>query len=210
MKRKETTCIRRYTSLPQLIHLLRTKTLTLVDPANWDDKNDASLIENYKDVSQMSSVLALCFTESSETYHHWKIYAEGMSGVCVEFYKDAFIDAIKGRSGIRVGSVKYLRIDQLRSYLKTPRKWPFLKRIPYYGEEEFRVIYEERRKEPRKAYSLPFPIKAIRAVHLSPWLYPDLAERLKETINYLPNCSEISVLKTTLVRSKTWQAVLTI
>jgi len=57
---------RRYTNLAVAIHMLRTKSITLLDPATWDDKNDAYDMAEYKRLKQAATVLALCFTESGE------------------------------------------------------------------------------------------------------------------------------------------------
>ncbi len=41
--------LRRYTDLPALIHLLRTASITFLDPSSWDDKNDAYFMNLYKE-----------------------------------------------------------------------------------------------------------------------------------------------------------------
>lgn len=61
---------KRYTDLPSLIQILMNRELTLLDPSSWDDKNDSYFISTYKEKKQLQSVLALCFTKKSETYHH--------------------------------------------------------------------------------------------------------------------------------------------
>ena len=43
-----TSRFRRYTSLSILLDILKKKRLTLLDPQNWDDKNDAFYMELYK------------------------------------------------------------------------------------------------------------------------------------------------------------------
>jgi len=81
--------LRRYTQLAPLIHLLHQKRLTLLSPTKWDDKNDAYYLEVYRRRQNLGSVLALCFAESRETYHHWHVFAGDSSGVCLEFDRDA-------------------------------------------------------------------------------------------------------------------------
>ena len=41
------TFLRRYTELPFVVDFLQTKTLTLLRPISWDDKNDAYYINQY-------------------------------------------------------------------------------------------------------------------------------------------------------------------
>ena len=80
---------RRYTELPFLIDYLMTKELVLLDPRSWDDRNDSYYIEQYAARKSLQGFAALCLTESPETYHHWKIFSSGSSGVCIEFFKDS-------------------------------------------------------------------------------------------------------------------------
>lgn len=61
---------RRYTTLPFLLDILHEKRLPLLDPASWEDKNDSYYLELYKSGKRLKSVLAICFAEAQETYHH--------------------------------------------------------------------------------------------------------------------------------------------
>jgi len=42
------TTLRRYTDLPELLYMLRNKKITLLNPANWDDRNDSHYLHLYK------------------------------------------------------------------------------------------------------------------------------------------------------------------
>jgi hypothetical protein len=77
--------LRRYTNLPALIHLLTKRKITLLDPESWDDKNDSRFLTLYGKKNSLKTVLALCFAKSRETYHRWRVFADGPSGVCVRF-----------------------------------------------------------------------------------------------------------------------------
>jgi hypothetical protein len=57
---------RRYTNLAAAIHLLRKKTITLLSPATWDDRNDAFCMAEYQRILGFKTALALCFAESNE------------------------------------------------------------------------------------------------------------------------------------------------
>jgi hypothetical protein len=209
MNPTETAFLRRYTSLPQLLQILQTGTLTLLDPKYWDDKNDATLIEKYCKKQKLKKVLALCFAESSETYHHWKVYAEGIAGVCIEFNKARLLKAVRAqKKGLRSGSVKYVKVDKLASYQAKVSDWPFIKRRPYEGEKEFRIIYEENSDDARSSFALPIPIDTINRVYLSPWIYRDVSNAVRKTIQSLPNCANLDVYKTSLVDNKRWKDAL--
>jgi hypothetical protein len=70
--------------------------LGLIYDLAWDDENDAHYIAKYKRLKHAVAVLALCFTESDETYHHWKVFSHGKDGVCIEFDKPRLLRIWKG------------------------------------------------------------------------------------------------------------------
>ena len=69
--------LRRYTDVPALIYFLRERKITLLDPQSWDDSNDSHYLTLYREKNRLRSVLALCFTQTSETYHHWRVFSGG-------------------------------------------------------------------------------------------------------------------------------------
>ena len=106
--------LRRYTDLPALIHLLRTESITFLDPSSWDDKNDAYFMKLYKDKKRLTTLLAICCSQGSETYHHWRVFSHGPSGVCISFKRQPLIDALKRvDKSIRCGQVQCLKIRDL-------------------------------------------------------------------------------------------------
>lgn len=105
----------RYTDLPSLIHTLKNRQVTLLDPVTWDDKNDSSFVTLYREKSELASVLALCFTRSSETYHHWKIFAPTSSGVRVEFDEQELRNSIQGVPDLQLKEVEYVKISDVRN-----------------------------------------------------------------------------------------------
>ena len=68
------TYLRRYTDLPALLHMLAAKQLTLLDPKTWDDQNDSFFMSQYKERKKLKTVLALCFSQTAKTYHHWRSF----------------------------------------------------------------------------------------------------------------------------------------
>src|SRR4051794_13800925 len=75
--------LRRYADIPALIYTLKMKCITLLDPQSWDDKNDSRYLTFCQEKNNFRTVLALCFAQSSETYHHWHVFAHGKGGVCI-------------------------------------------------------------------------------------------------------------------------------
>jgi hypothetical protein len=198
--------LRRYTSLPHLLHMLHHGRITLGDPTRWDDKNDSALIEAYRRKLGLKKVFALCFAECRETYHHWKIYADGASGVCIEFDKKAFLELLDERPFLKKKNVKYCRLDSISDYSNDVEMWPFLKRLPYEGEKEFRIIVDYNEKESISYYPLSFAIRSIEHIYLSPWLSRDIVKSIEKVIHRIPDCEELLVTRTGLVDNQNWKA----
>jgi len=138
--------LRRYTSLPVLLDMLTHKRITLLDPVSWEDRNDSFYIEKYRERKGLKTVLALCFTEKTETFHHWKVFAGESSGVCIRFIRNELLDCLQKKPGIQCGSVSYHFMRDLQDTPPSLTTLPFLKRKQYEDEAEFRIIYENRNK----------------------------------------------------------------
>jgi hypothetical protein len=196
--------LRRYTELPALIHLLKNEQITLLDPQTWDDRNDSYYLSLYKQRKGLKTVLALCFTTISETYHHWRVFAGGSAGVCIRFDRSSLREALRAEEGIRTGVVRYLTLRELKNLKPTVHQLPFLKRAAFGPEREYRAIFESRTKV-YPALDIALPLSAIRRVTLSPWLHPSLAKVVKETIKSIPGCKSIEVVRSTLIGNAEWK-----
>lgn len=64
--------LNRYTSLPVALDILSEKHITLLTPDLWEDRNDAYYLERYREKLGFSCVLAICFSQRGETFHHWR------------------------------------------------------------------------------------------------------------------------------------------
>ena len=88
------TYLRRYTDLPALLNMLSMRQITLLDPKTWDDRNDSFFMSLYKERKKLKTLLALCFAQTPETYHHWRVFSNGSAGVCVVFDRAALLDSV--------------------------------------------------------------------------------------------------------------------
>jgi hypothetical protein len=198
------TFIRRYTLLPTLMYMLNERKLTLLDPQSWDDKNDSYYLQLYKEKKALQSVLALCFSLSNETYHHWSVFAAGSAGVCIQFDKKALSAALIARAGVRTRKVKYLLLPEIRKSGLKIADLPFCKRYAYQHENEFRAIYESKIKS-RSALDISFPLSSIVRITLSPWLPSPLSGHVKETLWAIPGCAKLSIARSTLISNQEWK-----
>ena len=60
------TYLRRYTDLPALLRLLTDKQLTLLDPKDGDDRNDAFFMSLYKERKKLKMVLPSAFAVTGD------------------------------------------------------------------------------------------------------------------------------------------------
>jgi hypothetical protein len=196
--------LKRFTNLPALIYLLTNRSITLLDPKSWDDTNDSHYLSIYKDVKSLKTVLALCFTEASETYHHWRVFADSASGVCITFNRDKLLRDLRGKSGVRFGSVDYLTLTAMRKMKNIQDQLPFIKRHGFHDEREFRIIYEDKNNT-MTTRDVEIPLTRIERITLSPWLPKALDASVKDTIHAIPGCEKIKIARSTLVSNTEWK-----
>lgn len=200
--------LRRYTNLPATLHILRNRCLTLLSPAAWDDRNDAHYMAEYQQRTGAASVLALCFTEADETYHHWRVFSSGSDGICISFAKDRLEAALKDDACIKMRRMRYLEINAAASKGLATREIPFVKRLPYQDECEYRILYTS--PDPTgPARDVAVPLAAIDRISLSPWMPVPLADAVKQTIKAIPGCRDMKVYRSTLVDNGRWKKLAT-
>ncbi len=206
MNREPTKVLRRYTDFPALLYLLSSRKITLLDPSSWDDTNDSYYLLKYKEKKNFASVLALCLTQSEETYHHWRVFSSGPGGVCLRFDRAALLDAFSGISGALTGSVRYERVRDAKrqSVQLSVEDLPFIKRAGFAPEAEFRLIYTSS-SERLRYFDFPIPLECIMEIRLSPWLNKRLRRCMKDTIRRIEGCKDLVIHRSTLVGNTTWK-----
>jgi len=152
-------------------------------------------------------VLALCFTTHEEAFHHWKVFADGSSGVCIRFDPGAFLECLRKTPGIRVEPVKYQLIMQLEAGPPGVDGWPFLKRRAFRDEGELRVIYESH-TEDEETKQIAFDLAFIKRITLSPWLPGAVADSIRSVIKLIDGCGTLPVLRSTLIENSRWKAAI--
>ena len=194
--------LRRYTDLPSLIYLLSKRTLTLLDPSAWLDKNDSRYMQMYKEKGGLASVLALCFTQATETFHHWQVYAYGRAGVCIHFRRQDLLAAVKSHIRVRAGNVRYRRLADLRVTKLARGDLPFLKRLAFKDEREFRIVYGTDTQI--RNLDVPIPLDSIERVMLSPQMDSSLAPPAKHLLKSIDGCADLKIQHSTLLSNREW------
>ena len=195
--------LRRYTSLPVLLDLLANQRLTLVSPTLWEDKNDVFLLERYKEIYGFGFLGAVCLTQASETFHHWKVFGSGNSGVCIEFDTAELQRYILPHSAVKMGVVHYVKVNDIGdSNRYSVNSLPFYKRLGFSAEEEVRIICGL--TDDVDCFNLPIDPSCIKRVVASPFLPDPLLGSLQAAIQSIPDCRTLQVDKSRLIESKTW------
>ncbi|HAK59524.1 MAG TPA: hypothetical protein DCO77_03945 [Nitrospiraceae bacterium] len=198
--------LKRYTNVPALLYLLKNRAITLLDPSSWDDRNDSYFLSLYKEKLKLKTVLALCFTEVGETYHHWRVFADGSSGVCITFRRDVLVNAVKKHTEIKTGSVQYVTFARLNKMALRIKSLPFIKRYGFQDESEFRIIYSSK----QTIYStrdIPVSLDCIEKISLNPWMPKPFFDSLKETIQAVDGCKHIKIIRSNLIDSAKWKKI---
>jgi hypothetical protein len=200
---KDLSDLRRYTDLSRLFYLLAERKLTLLDPSGWDDRNDRYCLRRYREAKGLKSVLALCFVQSSERYHLWKVFGAGASGVRIKFKREALLRAVGKVPEVIHDKVKYLTLKQIEGSFSVDRL-PFLKRYGFLEEKEYRLVYGSDRKLSK--FDIDIPHGCIESVKLNPWLDADSFERVKDAIRNVDSCwKSLKVAHSSLIDNEKWR-----
>jgi len=192
----------RYTTLPVLLDMLKRKKLVLLNPATWEDKNDSEILLYYKERKGYHNLFALCFSYGDETIHHWKTFANGISGCCIEFDADKLIKVLKTQPGVRYGAVNYKKIKELRDATIDLDDIPFTKRWPYRCEEEFRIIWEG--NSTATCHEIPFDLKIVVKVTINQQMPEQVYETIRENLRDAFNHPEKRINRSTLYHNQVW------
>ena len=200
--------LRRYTNLAATIHLLRKKKITLLDPATWDDKVDVKVLAECGRLLGRR-VLALCFAQGAQKYHHWRVFAGGMDGVCIEFNKEWLLGNLDARyEGLWHDDVKYMTYAKVSGNRPDMFELPFVKRKAYKDEKEYRIVrmFDED-KEPFAVRDYDIDLNCIRCVVLSPWMPKELRLSVRAILKSIEGCGELSVVASFIRDSESWRTL---
>ena len=186
--------------------MLKRKRLVLLTPESWEDKNDTEILSVYKERKGVNKLFVLCFSEGDETIHHWKAFADGISGCCVEFNQQKLIRLIKRTaertSGIRYRMVKYKKISELKDGQINVEEIPFTKRWPYRCEAEFRIIWEGDTAE--DFYEIEFDLSIISKITISQRMPHHVYQTIKNHLRAVCNDPDQRINRSTLYENKRW------
>jgi hypothetical protein len=160
----------------------------------------------YKSKLKYNSVLAICFAETTgETYHHWKVFSSGLSGVCIEFEKDKLLEYFDNRF-FKKGTVEYLTIREFETTNINIHQLPFLKRSAFRDENEFRIIYKNK-NEKMTSRNVDIELDSISRIIFNPWIPQSVSDSVKMVINKIDSCKDIKIQRSSLIENEKWKEI---
>ena len=197
--------IRRYTSLAAVIDILRRKEMALLDPQNWDDRNDRYFMSLYKEQRGIKGLYGLCACMAGETYHHWRVFTGFADGACVELQRAPLENILSSRPEFRFGKVDYLLLKKVEKLTKRDvNRLPFIKRQGFRDEKEYRIIAESDEPQ-RSAYSIGIKLDWISRITINPWLPESISKSVIQNLKAIPDCGRLSIRKSRLIDSSRWK-----
>ncbi|WOR15207.1 hypothetical protein RYZ27_00810 [Hyphomonas sp. FCG-A18] len=206
MSAPKRTHIRRYTSMASALDIIQNKRITLLSPKTWDDRNDAFLMDQYKEKKGLKNLHAICFAEASETYHHWRVFTHSSDGICITFKKDVYLDMLEGDPNLESRTVDYLKIQDVKKNNIPIDSIPFTKRHAFKAEQEFRTIYKSRDESRSASKIIPIELSCISTVIINPWLPAPLYETVKSIFRQYTARTGIRIRQSNLIDNQLFKA----
>ena len=185
--------------------------MTLRDPRQWDDRNDSYYLEKYKEYKGLKTLLALCFAEASETFHHWRVFSNGANGVCIVFDKHHIVEAFKKKcekDGIAPihGCLEYVKIDKLKNNPPGADDLPFRKWFLYRDEKEYRIVCASKKSLPED-WGFKIDLGCIDHISLSPWMPATIEKTLICNLQSISDRKDLRISRSRLIDYHDWKAV---
>ena len=196
--------VSRYTTLPVLLDLLKRKRLVLLEPTSWEDKNDSEILLEYMRRKKIKKLFALCFSFGDETIHHWRTFADGISGCCIELDAEKLISNLRRLRSIRYGRVTYRKIKDLKDGTIDVDKIPFTKRWPYRCEQEFRIIWEGDTE--KACFEIDIDLRMINKITISQRMPDQVYSTIREYLRDAFSDPDKRINRSTLYQNRTWIA----
>ncbi len=194
--------LNRYTTLPILLHLLRSSKLVLLDPSTWEDRNDSQIILEYKKRKRIPNLFAVCFSFGNETIHNWIAYASGIAGCCIQFDEQKLLNSFQNIKQIRWGEINYKTIRQIKENTIKPDQIPFTKRYPYRVEKEFRIIWEGKTKH--TSIEVQIDLNCIEKITISQSMPDNVYEIIAELLRDELKKPKLQINKSTVFENNIW------
>ena len=196
----------RFTTLSSLLQTITINKIVLLDPSKWPDKNDSFCIDRYKNRLNLTKLYALCFTEETETHHHWMSQSGRDEVVRIRFDLAILKSSVSKVAQAKIGKVIYVNMTTNSTSIFEDDSLPFLKRYAYRQENEHRIILSLDANNETLLPEISLDDGAITGITLSPFLDLGRFRVLKELLDRILNDDRVTISKTGMLDSKKWRS----
>lgn len=198
--------LRRYTSIPAVLDTLQRRQTSLLEPASWSDRNDREIMRAYAERTPSRRAFAYCMAIGNETAHHWQVFADRGRGACIVFDRDRLLHALAGDSAIRHREVAYVNWRTLSPAMRTYENLPFLKRVVFRYEREYRVVATPPAgvSESAATYDVRIPLTCITSIYFSGEAPTTYFETVKQIICAISGCERLPIRHSGLLKNVNW------
>ena len=101
--------------------------------------------------------------------------------------------------------VEYMTVDKLEKKWreKSLEDLPFIKRIAYDGDHEFRIIYSTE-EEDKRTFPLEINLDCISRIILNPWIFENVDNSIVDFLHDIEKYRNIKIDNTTLREHERW------
>lgn len=204
----------RFMHFEYLLDLIKNHRLPLINPSEWEDKNDA--FASKLSCKDNEIVGICCFTLSkSNSIYRWSKMAPNNLCVRVEFD----MDKIKARlsQNMMMKEVQYKSVDELKKItIKAKKNCAFIKSKPFKPEKEIRMVTyqpvtDENKNVKIVEYLSGLPSGAIKSIRFSPFLDQKMCHFVRELLRkYLAvnNWEKVEMSSSRILDKEKWKNAL--
>jgi hypothetical protein len=106
-----------------------------------------------------------------------------------------------------MGDVRYCLFKDIEEKRVQTEDLPFLKRIVFQDEQEYRIIYQSK-SENEESRDVEIDLGCIDRITLSPFLHRSLEKALVGTIKSIEGCKRLAVNRSQLLESARWRGAI--
>ena len=204
----------RFMHFEHLLDLIKNHRLPLINPSEWEDKNDIFASKLSCKDNEMIGIC--CFTLSkSNSIYRWSKMASNNLCVRVEFDMDKIKAKLSQKMVMK--EVQYKSVEELKSYhIKSIKDSAFIKSKPFKPEKEIRIVVYQPVTDENKNVKIVDYLSGltsgdIKSIRFSPFLDQEMYCLIRELLlKYLDenNWKDVGISQSEILNKEKWQKAL--
>lgn len=205
--------IYRFMHFEYLLDLLKNHRLPLINPSEWEDKNDVFASKLSCKDNEMIGIC--CFTLSkSNSIYRWSKMAPNNLCVRVEFDMDKIKASLSQKMVMK--EVQYKSVEELQSDIIEIKDCPFIKSKPFKQENEIRIVAYKSVADENKFvkivdYLSGVPSDAVNNIRFSPFLDQKMFRLVRELLRknlVANNWKNVKISQSRILDKEKWENTL--